>query len=63
MANKSRSDALKALEICSLGDKKQEHGYSCDDCAYAEYAYGTQGYRGTNCDEELMKDALEYLNQ
>ena len=24
--------------------------------------YGSKDYKGTNCDEEMMKDALEYLD-
>lgn len=58
---KSKNDVIKALKICSLGDKKAEYNCSCDECPYLNYAYGNSEYKGTNCDEEMMKDALEYL--
>ena len=61
MANKSKSDVIRALKICSLGDKKKKE-QSCKNCPYQNYAYNKQEYKGTNCDEELMKDALEYLS-
>lgn len=62
MANKSKEDVKKALKICSLGDKKAEQGFSCTQCPYKQYAYNSPEYKGTNCDEELMKDLLEYLD-
>lgn len=58
---KSKQDVIKALKICSLGDKKREHNCSCEACPYRKYAYNESEYKGTNCDEELMKDVLEYL--
>lgn len=60
---KSREDVIKALNICSLGDKKAEHNCSCKDCPYEVYAYKMPEYKGTNCDEEMMKDALELLSK
>lgn len=62
MANKSKEDTKTALKICSLGDKKWEYGRSCKECPYEAYAYNMPEYKGTNCDEELMKDVLEYLS-
>lgn len=62
MAEKSKDDVIKALKICSLGDKKEEHNYSCDECPYKEYAFNEPEYKGTNCDEEMMKDVLEYFS-
>jgi len=61
MAIKSREEIIKGLELCSLGNKKKKMDVSCDDCPYQPYAYGEPLYKGTNCDEELMKDALEYI--
>jgi hypothetical protein len=58
---KSKKECIKALRICSLGDKKQDNGVSCEDCPYKSYSYKGKNYQGTNCDEEMMKDALEYL--
>ena len=60
MAEKSKDDVIKALKICSLGDKKFMHNCSCSDCPYKQYTYGAPAYKGTNCNEEMMKDALEY---
>lgn len=54
MAEKSKDEVIKALKICSLGDKKKQYNCSCDECPYQ--------FKGTNCDEEMMKDALEYLS-
>lgn len=62
MAEKSKEDVIKALKICSLGDKKFKHNCSCSDCPYKQYAYGAPAYKGTNCNEEMMKDALEYFS-
>ena len=61
MANKSKEDVIKALKICSLGDKKYESGRSCTECPYEKYAYNMPEYKGTNCDEDMMKDILEDL--
>jgi hypothetical protein len=60
---KSKEECIKALRICSLGDRKQDNGASCEECPYKSYAHNEENYRGTNCDEEMMKDALEYLLQ
>ena len=62
MAEKSKDKVIKALKICSLGDKKAEYNCSCNECPYQIYAYGNLAYKGTNCNEEMMKDALEYLS-
>ena len=62
MAVKSKKDAIKGLKICSLGDKKHEFNCSCNDCPYKNFAYNMPEYRGTNCDEEMMMDLLEYLD-
>lgn len=62
MANKSKEEMMKALHACSLGDKKEKFGFSCRNCPYNIYAFGAIEYKGTNCNEELMKDALEYLS-
>lgn len=62
MAKKSKANIIKALRICSLGDKKEEYDCSCDDCPYKDYAFEEPEYKGTNCDEEMMKDALKYLS-
>ena len=61
MANKSKEDVINPLKICSLGDRKHESGFSCSECPYEKYAYNMPEYKGTNCDEEMMKDALEYF--
>jgi len=61
MASKSKEDCIRALKICSLGNRKKEHNVSCNECPYMTYAYTEEGYKGTNCDEEMMKDILEYL--
>lgn len=58
MAEKSKDEVIKALKICSLGDKKKQYNCSCDEW----YAFNESEYKGTNCDEEMMKDALEYLS-
>lgn len=63
MEKKLKKDIIKALKICSLGDKKHELGYSCDECPYEKYAYKMPEYKGTNCDEELMKDILKYFGE
>lgn len=42
-------------------EEKMDAKIYCDDCPYQCYAYGYEDYRGTNCDIELMKDALELL--
>lgn len=63
MENKSKEDVIKALKICSLGDKKHELGYSCKECPYEDYSYNMPKYKGTNCNEEMMKDVLEYLSK
>ena len=62
MAEKSKDDVIRALKICSLGDRKEELHCSCDECPYRIYAFKGSSYKGTNCDEEMMKDALEYLS-
>jgi hypothetical protein len=63
MGIKSKEECMEALRICSLGDKKVENGVTCDECPYKSFAYNAEDYHGTNCDEEMMKDALEYLRQ
>lgn len=62
MAEKSKDEVIKALKICSLGDDKAKHNLSCDECPYRKYAFNKSEYKGTNCDEEMLKDALEYLS-
>lgn len=56
MANFSKEDVIKGLSCCM-----EEEG-KCDECAYVIYAVGGSKFKGTNCDVELMKDAIEYLN-
>lgn len=58
MAIKSKEECMEGLRMCSMGDDKD-----CDACPYGEYAYYGKEYKGTNCDEEMMKDALEYLSK
>ena len=31
MAEKSKDEVIKALKICSLGDKKKQYNCSCDE--------------------------------
>lgn len=62
MANKSKEELKKAVWICSLGDKRAENNVSCHECPYRSYAYNEKDYKGTNCDEEMLKDVLEYLS-
>ena len=51
MAEKSKDEVIKA-----------KHNLSCDECPYRKYAFNESEYKGTNCDEEMLKDALEYLS-
>ena len=62
LKNVKRPEVIKALKICSLGDKKKQYNCSCDECPYQLYAFNESESKGTNCDEEMMKDALEYLS-
>lgn len=56
----TKNDVITALKICSSSD---ENGcLDCEECPYKNYSWGGTLYKGTNCDEELMKDVLEYLN-
>lgn len=59
MAIKSKEECMEGLRMCSMGDDDKD----CDACPYGEYAYYGKEYKGTNCDEEMMKDALEYLSK
>lgn len=54
-----KSDLIKGLEICSADPDAVD--MDCDNCPYKKYAYGESEYRGTNCDTEIMRDALKYL--
>lgn len=60
MANKPKDDVIKALKICSSLDDNEENE-DCEECPYKDFALGESAYKGTNCDDELMKDAIEYL--
>ena len=61
MANKSKKECMESLKICTTNDENECK--ECDICPYGIYAIGEKEYKGTNCDEELMKDALEYLKE
>ena len=61
MANKTKDDVIKALKICSSLDNDEENE-GCEECPYKDFALGERAYKGTNCDDELMKDAIEYLS-
>ena len=56
MANLSKEEVIQGLKCCI-----EEEG-KCNECAYSCYAIGGNKFKGTNCDTELMKDAIEYLN-
>ena len=58
MAKQSREEVIKSLKNCLEYQNKPGH---CDNCPYKCYAYEGELYEETNCDEELMRDALEYL--
>jgi len=53
---RTKDDVIKALKICTGGGN-----LNCDDCPYKVYSLGGDEFKGTNCDEELMKDALILL--
>ena len=54
-----KSDLIKGLEICSADIDDVD--MDCDNCPYKKYGYGESEYIGTNCDIEIMRDALKYL--
>lgn len=59
-ANRSKEECIKGLKCCTSLDLDDDVDY-CELCPYKEYSIGGKQYKNTNCDDELMKDAIEYL--
>ena len=57
---RTKEDVIKGLKICTCRDTAASN-LCCDYCPYKVYSLGGDEFKGTNCDEELMKDALILL--
>ena len=59
----TKTEVIDTLKKCFFNGDSEDNDNKCLDCPYRKYAYNMSDYKGTNCDTELIKDVIKYLEE